>query len=255
LAVAERIKMYATTDMKARHYLDGCKVWTPGMEVESDQSLDLHETGEFEIVIFSSILGAAEMQEGGCRYFEVAPLVTLGAEYQGRLPCSCIRVLKEVDKDDLNKLAGFNLREANRPINPWSLPPKEVTPRDIENLSLVPDIEYEYEGEGIMTSAVWNYAYSRLDERTSSVFEKMLERYTMRRRILWKIAEIFPRYPDWECDLRDSAGAACNAYYASLFVESPAWRPILDLWYRGFVPSYDGAVWRLHGAAGKVVYE
>jgi hypothetical protein len=33
-------------------------------------------------------------------------------------------------------------------------------------------------------------------------------------------------------------------------------QPAVDLWKRGFIPSYDGKVWRLHqGKEAKIVYE
>jgi hypothetical protein len=34
------------------------------------------------------------------------------------------------------------------------------------------------------------------------------------------------------------------------------YRPLIDLWHRGFVPSFDGEVWRLHqGEDAKIIYE
>jgi hypothetical protein len=58
------------------------------------------------------------------------------------------------------------------------------------------------------------------------------------------------------------------AYQGSLFTKITDWKyikhesgiypyqPSVDLWKRGFVPSFDGKIWRLHqGKDMKVVYE
>ena len=66
----------------------------------------------------------------------------------------------------------------------------------------------------------------------------------------------------------DSVGASVVAYIGSLFPNIREWKYIehkrgeypfqsaVDLWKRGFVPSYDGKIWRLHsGKNAKTVYE
>jgi len=65
----------------------------------------------------------------------------------------------------------------------------------------------------------------------------------------------------------DSVGASVGAYIGSLFNGIEKWkyiehekgeypfRPAVDLWKRGFVPSFDGATWRLHGHNGIIVWE
>ena len=64
-----------------------------------------------------------------------------------------------------------------------------------------------------------------------------------------------------------SVRASVRAYIGGLFPSIPSWkyaeslgldpwRPLLRLWYGGYVPSYDGKVWRLHaGPKAEVVYE
>jgi hypothetical protein len=64
-----------------------------------------------------------------------------------------------------------------------------------------------------------------------------------------------------------SVGGSVWAYIGGLFTGIKSWkyagslgpdpwRPLLTLWYAGYVPSYDGTTWRLHaGAKAKVVYE
>ena len=67
--------------------------------------------------------------------------------------------------------------------------------------------------------------------------------------------------------VRDSVWASVWAYTSSFFAletwkyidhepgKNP-YQPLIDLWNRGFVPSFDGKTWRLHqGEGAKVVYE
>ncbi len=66
----------------------------------------------------------------------------------------------------------------------------------------------------------------------------------------------------------DSSGASVWAYIGNLFPQIDDWeyidhkpgeypfQPCVDLWHRGFVPSFDGETWRLHsGKNAKIVYE
>jgi hypothetical protein len=67
--------------------------------------------------------------------------------------------------------------------------------------------------------------------------------------------------------VRDSVWDSVWAY-ASSFFDLEKWKyidhepgvnlyqPLIDLWDRGFVPSFDGKTWRLHqGKGAKIVYE
>jgi len=65
----------------------------------------------------------------------------------------------------------------------------------------------------------------------------------------------------WD-SVRDSVWA-----YTSSFFNLPKWKyikhkvginpyqPLIDLWEKGLVPSYDGKIWRMHGKEGKIIYE
>ena len=67
--------------------------------------------------------------------------------------------------------------------------------------------------------------------------------------------------------LRASVWDSVSAYYSSLFSGIKKWgiighpelnpyQPCVDLWNGGFVPSFDGNVWRLHsGEDAKIVFE
>ena len=68
-------------------------------------------------------------------------------------------------------------------------------------------------------------------------------------------------------DLVASVGDSVGAYISSLFQNITKWKyfenaegnpfqSCIDLWNAGFVPSFDGEIWRLHsGKDAKIVYE
>jgi hypothetical protein len=71
----------------------------------------------------------------------------------------------------------------------------------------------------------------------------------------------------WD-SIRDSIRDSVRSYISSLFPNIKKWKyiehlegvnpfqPCIDLWCAGFVPSYDGKIWRLHtGVDAKIVYE
>jgi len=65
---------------------------------------------------------------------------------------------------------------------------------------------------------------------------------------------------------RESVWASVGAYTGSFFMldkwkyikhkegEYP-YQPLVDLWHRGLVPSFDGKTWRLHGPKGRILKE
>jgi hypothetical protein len=67
--------------------------------------------------------------------------------------------------------------------------------------------------------------------------------------------------------VRDYLGDCLLAYIGGLFpniknrygekkLGANPWRPLLTLWYAGYVPSFDGKTWRLHaGKKAEVVFQ
>ena len=55
----------------------------------------------------------------------------------------------------------------------------------------------------------------------------------------------------------DSVRASVWAYASSLFdiQYKHDFSPLITLWNKGLVPSFDGKVWRLHGYKGKILWE
>ena len=85
--------------------------------------------------------------------------------------------------------------------------------------------------------------------------------------ILWASVMASVRASVWD-SVWDSVGASVVAYMSGLFPNIDEWKyikhekginpfkPCIDLWYRGFIPSFDGTTWRLHsGKYGATVFE
>ena len=55
----------------------------------------------------------------------------------------------------------------------------------------------------------------------------------------------------------DSVWDSVRAYTSSFFniPKFKKYKPLVDLWNRGLVPSFNGKKWRLHGREGKVLWE
>lgn len=119
-------------------------------------------------------------------------------------------------------------------VHPLKVKPHKVTPKDIANLK---------KWDSVRASVRDSVGTSVRDSVWASVGASV-----------WDSV--------WD-SVRDSAGA-----YTSSFFDLPQWKhidhptginpyqPLIDLWNRGFVPSFDGKTWRLHqGKDAKIVYE
>jgi len=119
-------------------------------------------------------------------------------------------------------------------VHPFELKPKKVGKKDIELLKQWNSVR----------DSVWD---SVRDSVRDSVWDSV-----------WNSV----RDSVWD-SVRDSVGG-----YTSSFFNLPKWKYVkhpeginpfqcvIDLWERGFVPSFDGKVWRLHsGENGKIIFE
>jgi len=147
----------------------------------------------------------------------------------------CMRSLEQWKKE---VYALINLEEARNLINPLKLLPSEVTETDIENLK-----KWASVGVSVLAS-VWA---SVRDSVSASVGDSV-----------W--ASVWVSVLDSVLDsvwasVRDSV----RAYTGSLFNiwgGDYKYQPIVDLWKRGFVASFDDKTWRLHsGENAAIVYE
>jgi len=163
-------------------------------------------------------------------------------------------VLKETDKLD------YNLYRAIYPINPLTdIPKSKVTEIDINNLK-----KWGSVSDSVWDSvwgSVWDSVWGSVRGSVSdSVWDSV---WGSVRDSVWGSVSDSVRGSVWY-SVRDSVGA----YISSLFPKIEKWDYIkhkpgenpfqsaIDLWHRGFVPSYDGKIGRLHqGPKAEIVYE
>jgi hypothetical protein len=151
--------------------------------------------------------------------------------------------------------SGINLKEALNPIDPRKIRVHEVTEADIAALKKWASVRASVCDS--VRASVWD---SVCDSVRASVWDSV-------RASVWDSVR---------ASVRASVGASvwasvCDsvwAYQGSLFTKITDWKyikhesgiypyqPSVDLWKRGFVPSFDGKIWRLHqGKDMKIVYE
>ncbi len=142
----------------------------------------------------------------------------------------------------------FNYQEALNPINPLEIKPIKPMKEDIENLK-----KWDSVGASLGASLRASVRDSLGASVGASVWASV-----------WDSVGASLR-----ASVRDSVGASIVAYIGSLFSNIKEWKyteklkyegyPFqccVDLWKRGFAPSFDGKVWRLHsGKDAKIVYE
>jgi hypothetical protein len=170
-------------------------------------------------------------------------------------------------KEWKSQIYTFDYEQARHPVNPLKGKPKTPTDADIELLkkwdsvrdslgASVRDSVRDSVGASVGAS-VWA---SVLDSVWDSVWASV-----------WASVRASVRDSVWASVLDsvwDSVWASVRAYYGSLFPGIKEWKylkaqtkdypyqPCVDLWLRGFVPSFDGKIWRLHsGKDAKIVYE
>ncbi len=153
-------------------------------------------------------------------------------------------------------------------VNPFTdIKAKKVTKKDIENLrkwSSVWDLVSDSVWYSVSASVWYSVRYSVSDSVRDSVGDSV--RYSVMdsvRYSVWDSVRYSVRY-----SVSDSVSDSVYAYISSFFNlekwvgfdDLPAYvNPLqsgIDLWNRGFVPSFDGKIWRLHaGKDAKVVFE
>ena len=123
----------------------------------------------------------------------------------------------------------FDYEQVRNPINPLKIKNK-VTDIDIQNLKRWASVWAS------VGDSVWDSVWASVgDSVRDSVWA------SVRDSVGAYISGMFPEIKEWK--------------YAEKLGEHP-YQPCIDLWNRGFVPSFDGTTWRLHsGKKAKVVYE
>ena len=132
----------------------------------------------------------------------------------------------------------FNFEEARHPINPLKKIQKP-TELDIENLKKWASVRASVRasvGDSVRASVWASVGDSVGDSVWASVWASVGDS-------VWASV--------WA-----SVGAYVGSLFPAIWKDIYPFQPAVDLWKRGFVPSFDGKTWRLHsGRKAKIVYE
>ena len=158
-----------------------------------------------------------------------------------------IRANKQWQKE---AYALINIEEARKPINPLKGKGKKPTAKDIALLQKWASVR----------ASVWDSVWDSVgDSVGASVWDSV-------RASVWDSVGASVRASVWD-SVRDSVRVSVwgsvwdsvRVYDGSLFYiwgDNYKYQSCVDLWKRGFVPSFDGTTWRLHsGKDAEVVYE
>jgi len=172
----------------------------------------------------------------------------------------------ELTHDEVRKMAlahepicGYKLSEVLYPVNPLLLPKATVTDADIELLRQYSPVMYSVTAS-VRDSVTASVRGSAWDSVWTSVWDSVRDSVTASvRGSAWTSV--------WK-SVRESVMASVMAYCGSLFPNVEKWKyidhepgvypfqPVVDLWYRGLIPSYDGKIWRLHsGINADIVWQ
>ena len=157
-------------------------------------------------------------------------------------------------------------------VNPFEIKGKRVTKKDIENLkkwSSVKNSVWDSVRASVRVS-VWSSVWASVgDSVWSSVRASVWDSVRASVRVsVWSSVRASVGDSVWDsvwASVGASVWSSVRAYISSFFSlekwkyieHKPGENPFqscIDLWHRGFVPSFDGKVWRLHTSKG-VVFE
>ena len=236
------MKWYKAVQLNRRSHYDGKTLWRVGKVVKPDSvDRESDQPCGHGIHVSPTLLDAVGYQKGPSRYYEVEPLEII-AQDDTKARCSAVRVLREIGREEQDRLAGFKLYEANHPVNPLLLRPRKVTQGDITALKRWDSVRYSVRAS--VRASVWaSVGYSVWASVWDSVWDSVWYSvwYSVGDSVGAYTGGLFPNIKVWE--------------YAESLGPCP-WEPLLYLWYRGFVPSFDGKTWRLHqGPEATIAYE
>jgi hypothetical protein len=157
----------------------------------------------------------------------------------------------------------FDYKALRKPINPFTLKASEPQEIDIDNL-LKWDSVWASVGASVWASvrdSVWASVRDSVgDSVRDSVWDSVWDSV---KASVWASVSDSVGASVWD-SVRDSVGA----YTGSNFPNIKQWeyvkhtegqypyQPCVDLWLKGFIPSFDSKIWRLHsGKNAKIVFE
>ncbi len=193
-----------------------------------------------------------------------------------QVPLEEVRALAEAEEEKI----GYKLAEALFPVNPLKIEAGPLTEEEINLLikwaslwdSIIRNSVWVSIGDSIWDS-IWDNVGRRVgDSVWSSTWDNVGR--CVGDSVWSSIWDNVGRYVGgsaWDSlrgSVEDSVGDSIWAYISSLYTGIKKWeyfdhpegenpfQPCIDLWHRGFVPSFDGKIWRLHaGEKAEIVWE
>lgn len=169
-----------------------------------------------------------------------------------------IKLIRQVPNEEVKELAlalepkvGYKLSEALFPVNPFKIKAQSVTEQEIELLkrwilvrASVRVSVWASVGASVGASvwaSVWDLVWASVMASVgASVGESVWA--SVWDSVSAYISSLFPNIKKWK-------------HIDHPIGENP-FQPAIDLWHRGFVPSFDGKTWRLHtGENAEIVWE
>ena len=262
-------KWYKAVRLDRTSHYDQVTLWRVGKIVRpSDGRTPVHggSCGEGSIHCSPTLLDTVSYQQGASRYYEVLPQgERIGGDgTKSRFPS--VLVKRELTKGEIDVLAGFKLYEANHPYNPLLHKAKRLSEEYMRDRIARWDSVWDSVGDPVWVSSwvsVWDSVRASV---RPSVWDSVWDSVGVS---VWDSVWDSVGVSVWD-SVRASVGASVVvslwAYVGGLFpgiktwtyaenLGSDPWRPLLDLWYAGYVPSFDGKTWRLHaGEKAQIVH-
>ena len=217
-----------------------------------------------------ALLQAVSFQDGPSIYLAVEPIDIIQTR-RDKTRSKAVRIDHWLTPKETDELAGFKLWEANHPVNPLELQPKPFSDDELTELVR----QWASAGANVW-AAVQNSVGTSVRDSFGAAVQNSV-RIAVRASFgaaagasVRAAAGASFGASAWASawtSVWDSAGAAIWAYTGGLFpgitswkgverLGPDPWRPLLTLWYGGYLPTFDSKIWRLHtGPAATVVWE
>jgi len=237
-----------TSPFKNFKYKLGKEYHCPEIDMckDNDCSNGLYATG-LEGILYSNLSNGKQVYECEVRGKEVViDQFKQRFEYLKLIRKVPLKELEPLLKKESKKL-GYDLYRALIPVNPLAFKPSKPTKKDIANLKKWYSVR-DSVGYSVRDSVGYSVGDAVRDSVWGSVWCSVGD-------AVW-------------CSVGDAVRDSVWAYISSLFPDIKEWKHIdhkkginpfqscIDLWHRGFVPSFDGEIWRLHsGKKAEIVFE
>jgi len=163
-----------------------------------------------------------------CAAFRVKGIQKIAGDEQ-KCRYRALKVIEEIH--DLDKLFGWNYLEACNPIRPFALKPPNINQTHLDSLEKWASVWASVRasvGDSVWASVRASVGDSVWDSVWDSVGASVVDS------VAAYIGSLFPRIKNWKYINDDKHGKY-------------PFQPAANLWKEGFMPSFDGKIWRLHG--------